>query len=48
VNVRRFFINIEPSIYNDTQWAVFQPNEPLSPQPPPKSSMPHNDIDNGL
>jgi uncharacterized protein len=28
VNVRRLFIFIEASIYNSTQWVVFEPNDP--------------------
>ena len=47
MNVRRLFINVDPLIYDDPQWAVFQSNEPLFTPTAPKSSMPHNDIDNG-
>ena len=28
VNVRRLFIFLEASIYNSTQWVVFEPNDP--------------------
>jgi phage tail sheath protein FI len=47
VNVRRFFILIERTIHNDTQRAVFQPNEPLCSSNVSNGSMPRNDIDNG-
>ena len=46
MNVHRFFIYIEPSVYEGTQWAVFQPHEPLF-TPNAEGSTPQNDIDNG-
>ena len=46
MNVRRFFINIEPSIYKGTRWAVFQPIDVQFTLTASSSPMTHNNIDN--